>query len=206
MASSEWDRVRDELAAAGVAGSEDFGKFVNNTALLEPSKFDGPAAMTTLIRLLPTVSDAKVCAAIASHLRGAWARPTCFEALHDSFHKWAVEDSSAGWAIGDSMASAADSRHLAKLLKIATDDQFGMARQMVVNSLWRFRKDERVESTLVALLLDSDVALHAASALQRAIGGSASVPLLEQARNSTDSARVKAQLGQQLGRARKAST
>lgn len=202
--SSEWQRIKAECAAAGVAGSDDFGKFVSDTRFLDPSAFDERAAMPTLLRLLPTVTEAQVACTIASHLRRPWARPDAFDALHDAFHQWAASAPSDGWGIGDSLANAANAARVDELLKIATDSRFGRTRQMIVSSLWRFKKDPRVRPALVPLLNDADVALHAASALRRVVGNAGALPILAAALDMSTDSSVAEQLAREIKKAQKA--
>src|SRR4051794_20110421 len=96
-------RLCRELRAAGVAGVEDFGRFVSNVAAFRPSAFDEQAAMPTLLAILPSLSDPKVVAAVAGHLRRPWARPTAFPALLDAFVKSADVDHSTAWKVGDAL-------------------------------------------------------------------------------------------------------
>src|SRR4051812_23942315 len=88
----EWVRVRSSLEARGIAGSDDFGRFVNDTKHFRPSVFDERAAMPVLVEVLPTVTDKRVVASIARHLRRPWARPAAFPALQDAFGEWASKD------------------------------------------------------------------------------------------------------------------
>jgi hypothetical protein len=46
----------------------------------------------------------------------------------------------AGWQLGDAFSSAARPDDLPTLLDLVSDTGYGMARQMIVDSLWRFRK------------------------------------------------------------------
>ena len=202
--SSEWKRIKAECAAAGVAGSDDFGKFVSDTRYLDPSAFDERAAMPTLLRLLPTVSEAQVVSTIAAHLRRPWARPDAFDALHEAFHRWASSDPSDVWSIGDALANAADDASVAELLEIVTDKRFGRARQMIVYSLWRFKKDHRIEPALIPLLRDPDVVLHAASALRRSVGNADALPMLERALDTSTSSTIAEQLAREIKKAQKA--
>ena len=171
--------VRSALAARGVAGVEDFGRFVSNVEFFGASGFDERAAMPVLLELLPQVSDPKLVATIASHLRRPWARPTAFTALHDAFLRWARQNESTGWSVGDAMASAARIQELPALLSIANDAGFGKARQMVVFALAHFKRSPGVAPALIALLHDPDVALHAMSALRRTIGAREVLPYLQ---------------------------
>jgi hypothetical protein len=128
--------------------------------------------------MLPRLTDARLVVAVAGHLRRPWARPAAFAALHRAFLTWAVVDPTAGWHLGDSMANAARIEHLPQLLPIVAEPRYGKARQMVVNSLWRFRASPDVAVALVPLLGDPDVALHAMSAFRRTVGAEAALPAL----------------------------
>jgi hypothetical protein len=57
------------LAAAGVIGVEDLGRFVNDVTYLRPSMFDERAAMPVLLELLPALTDPTLVRAVAAHLR-----------------------------------------------------------------------------------------------------------------------------------------
>jgi hypothetical protein len=177
----EWQLARDSLAAAGVNGVEDLGRFVNDVTHLRPSMFDERAAMPVLLELLPTLTDPTLVRAVAAHLRRPWARPAAFGPLVDAFRRWAPSSAGAGWQLGDALASAAGLDDLPVLLGLVSDTQYGTARQMIVDSLWRFRKSPLVEAALVSLITDPAVALHAMSALRRSIGPASALPYLRQA-------------------------
>jgi hypothetical protein len=188
--------VRGSLAARGVAGVEDFGRFVSNVEFFGPSGFDERAAMPVLLELLPRVSDPQLVATIASHLRRPWARPAAFTALYDAFRRWAPRNESTGWAVGDAMASAARIQELPALLSVVGDPGFGPARQMVVFALARFKRSPDVPPALIALLHDPDVALHAMSALRRSVGARQALPYL----HDVKTAHPDDELGQFAGR------
>lgn len=177
---NEWQLVRDSLTQAGVEGAEDLGRFVNDATYSRPSVFDERAAMPVLLDLLPTLTDSTLVGAVAGHLRRPWARPTAFGALVDGFRIWAPQDGDTGWQLGDALASAAQPDDLPVLLNLVCNARYGTARQMIVDSLWRFRKSPLVEPALVSLITDPDVALHAMSALRRSIGPAAALPYLRQ--------------------------
>lgn len=176
----EWQRARNELVLAGVEGAEDLGRFVNDVRYLRPSVFDERAAMPILLELLPTLTDRTLVRAIAAHLRRPWARPTAFGPLVDAFRRWAPQGGDVGWQLGDALVSAAEPHDLVVLLDLISDARYGTGRQMIVASLWRFRKSPLVEPALVALITDPAVALHAMSALRRSIGAGAALPYLRQ--------------------------
>lgn len=136
--------------------------------------------MPVLLDLLPALTDATLVSAVAAHLRRPWARRVAFEPLADAFRRWAPRDDDAGWQLGDALASAAQQRDLPILLDLACDASYGTARQMIVDSLWRFRKSPLVVPGLLELITDPDVALHAMSALRRSTGPAAALPHLRQ--------------------------
>jgi hypothetical protein len=111
------DRVRGELALAGVKGVADFGRFVSDTTQFRASEFDEKAAMPTLLAVLPSITDPRVVCAIAGHLRRAWARPSAYPALRDAFVHWSALDDGAGWALGDALGTAADKSRIGELIE-----------------------------------------------------------------------------------------
>jgi hypothetical protein len=184
--ADEWQPARNTLVRAGVRGAEDFGRFVNDTRYLQPSTFDERAAMPVLLELLPALTDPRLVAAAAAHLRRPWARGA-FGPLVEAFRRWAPRSGDAGWQLGDAgwqlgdaLARAARMDDLPVLLDLVRDARYGSARQMIVHALWRFRKSPLVEPALVPLLADPAVALHAMSALRRSIGPAAALPYLRQ--------------------------
>jgi HEAT repeat protein len=204
--SGDFDRVRSLLRAQGVTGVDDFGYFANNTEYFRPSSFDERAAMPFLLELLPTLSDPKTVEATARHLCRPWAKSSALPPLVEAFRSWAPREPLVGWAIGDSLICAAGAGDVDTLLRLAQDRTFGMARQMIVHSLWRFRKDQRVAQVLTELSEDPDVCLHAMSALRRTIGNDASLPLLHHLSQTNHDDRVREQAAKELKKAERAST
>lgn len=197
------DRVRYELAVAGVEGVDDFGRFVNDTTHLRASEFDEKAAMPTLLAILPSLTEPRVVSAVAAHLRRAWARPTAFPVLRDAFIHWSTLHEGAGWALGDALGTAADKSRVGDLIDLATDGRHGKARQMVVYSLRRFKTDERVPAALTTLLTDPTVVLHAAGALRHVVGNAAALPLLQAAKDQTTDPTASASLVREIKKAEK---
>jgi hypothetical protein len=87
------------------------------------------------------------------------------------------------------------------LLSLVSDVQYGSARQMIVDALWRFRKSSQVLPTLASLITDPAVALHAMSALRRSIGPAAALPYLRQVEASHHGDRLGKTAASQIRRA-----
>jgi len=186
-------RIIEALKDACVAGADQFGTFVNDTHFLAPSKFDERAAMPTLIKLLPTIHDSRDLWAAVGHLGRPWARPVAFEPLLQIFLIRAEQDHQLGWSIGDALVTTATASNVETLLEISTDRKYGSARQMIVYSLWRFKKDEQIKNALIGLLNDSDVSLHAMSALRRTVGNEEAIEYLNVVRDASDNQTIRKQ-------------
>jgi hypothetical protein len=197
-------RVREALGDAGVDGVEDFGRFVNNTEYFPPSRFDERSAMPVLLAQLPSLTDPKVVGTIAGHLRRPWARPTAFQVLLDAFRSWAPREQLAGWALGDALVTSATIGDVEALFEIVTDPDYGRSRQMIVHSMWRFKKDERTVGVLLKLIEDPDVSLHAMSALRRAEGNQAALPHLIAVRDNHADPTVRKEATREVKKAEKA--
>jgi hypothetical protein len=179
--SEERLRVIDALNHAGVDGARDFGRFVSNTEHFAPCALDERAAMPVLLGLLPSLSEPGLVAAVAGHLRRPWARPAAFDVLLVAFRRFGIDhQTGAGWHLADALVNAADATQLDRLLELAKDQRYGKSRQMLVDALWRFRSDSRVEPVLAGLCGDPTIALHAMSAYRRTVGNEAALPLLRE--------------------------
>lgn len=149
--------TRARLAAAGVEGVEDLGRFVSKPEFFGESRFDERAAMPILIEALPNLMDPKLIGAVAGHLRRPWARPHAFDALLAAFEGMAPgDDSATGWHLGDAIGATATAKQVESLLRIGRDRKYGTARQMVVHALSRFKKAPEVQETLLGLIEDPD--------------------------------------------------
>jgi hypothetical protein len=76
---------------------------------------------------------------------------------------------------------------------------------MIVHSLWRFRKNERVLEVLPTLAGDPCVSLHALSALRRAIGNDAAIPLMRDLSQNSPHQKVRDQAARELRKAERAA-
>jgi len=161
--------------------------------------------MPILIEALPTLTDGKLVGAVAGHLRRPWARPAAFDSLLAAFEAWAQRDDSAttGWHLGDALATTATVAQVETLLRISEDRKYGMARQMVVHALGRFKKAPEVPQALVGLIQDPDVALHAMQALRRVLGAREALPYLEQVERDRRGTAVGEQAAREAKKTRK---
>lgn len=202
----EWAQLRARLTDAGVDGVQDLGRFVSNPEFFGSSAFDEKAAMPVLIAQLPHLTDAKLVGAVAGHLRRPWARPAAFNALLDAFEAWAQRDGGTGWHLGDALGTTATATHVEALLRISQDTRYGVARQMVVHALGRFKNAPEVPLALVDLIEDPDVALHAMQALRRVLGAREALPHLERVEREQRGTTVGEQSAREAKKARKSLT
>lgn len=180
MVIDEWDRLRQELERAGVEGPREIGRFVSNVEFFGASQFDEKAAMPILLAALPQLTDSRLVSAVAGHLRRPWARPVAFPVLLEAFRRWAPMDETTGWAIGDALGTSASLHTASELVAVCLMTEYGMARQMAVSALGRFKKCPEVEPALLILITDPAVSLHAMSALRRVLGPGDALPFLDQ--------------------------
>jgi hypothetical protein len=161
--------------------------------------------MPVLLKAMPQLTDKQAITAVAAHLRRAWARPAAFEVLLEMFRKWATKDQSVGWSIGDALATAATEQHLDQLLDLAQNSDYGIARAMIVDSLWRYRKDARVRPALEKFAEDREVCLHAMSALRRVVGSDKALLFLRRLRDTHTDPWVRERAARQVKRAERAA-
>jgi hypothetical protein len=176
---NETEVVVAALLEAGCEGAEAFGTFYSTKHEQQfgvQLHLDEVAASPVLVNILPSLNQPSAIEAVARHLKGASSHQSAFEPLVEAFRRLAPQ--SPAWVIGDSLASLARPVHVDVVLELSLDRRYGQARQMIVASLWRYRKDERIESALVALSPDPDVTVHAMSALRRAVGNDRALPTL----------------------------
>lgn len=198
------ERVTAALTAAGVTGVEDLGHFVNDTRYFRPSAFDERAAMPVWLSMLPSLTEPQAVETVAQHLHGPWARPAAFNPLLAAFRKWTKDEPLTGWAIGNAVPTAAAPERLTDLLDLAANPEYGMAQQMIVYALWRFKKDDRVAAALGQLINDPDVSVYAMSALRRTIGNERALDQLENMRDHHPDPHIRKQAGREVTKATKA--
>jgi hypothetical protein len=91
------------------------------------------------------------------------------------------------------------------LLDLAQHKPYGVARAMIVDSLWRYRKDDRVARLLTTLVDDPSVALAAMTALRRTVGSGNALPHLRRVRDNHPDAQVRQHATRQVKRAEKSA-
>jgi len=202
----ERDALLMALAAHGVTGLTDFGRFVNNTTYFAPSGFDVQASWPVLLEWFPRLNQPRLVDTVARYLGQPGLRPQAFPVLEAGFRRWAVVDTGPGWIIGGSLATTATVAQLPQLLELSTDKRFGRSRQEIVDSLWRYRKSESVAPVLLSLIHDPDVGLHAMSALRQTIGNAAAIPHLEQVEATANGTQLGRNAATAIKRARKSLT
>lgn len=170
------DALTADLRAHGVDPA-DFGRFVNRAVpgVIEPSTFDAERATPVLLTWLPRVEE-RLKPAIVGHLRTRAARGVAAGPLLHEFRT--ASDDNLRWQIGDVLQTVATPDHYEEIVELAGRREYGMGRQMLVDMLWRIKTDA-ARATLVASLDDPDVALHAGSALRRAIGNESALAHIE---------------------------
>ena len=169
--------LKAALVAAGVDPT-DFGLFVNRPipGILRPSRFDGVAAMPTLLDWLPRLSNEDVKECIVRHLKIKDAKVLAVDALIAEFIK--TQTPLYKWTIADVIAYLCDRRHFDQLVCLATDRRHGMGRAPLIAILWRVKNPE-ADEVIVEALSDPDTARPAMSSARRRFGNEAARPMIE---------------------------
>jgi hypothetical protein len=129
-----------------------------------------------LLDVLPRLTRPVVKEAVVRSLSTAHAHPAAASALLDEFRRTSDGQNPAlKWAIGNALSTVTTIQHVDALLELALDRSHGAGRQMVVDRLARFSKDDRIVQALMSLLADEDVALHAMAGLRRRLGPAAAL-------------------------------
>ena len=157
---SDEESILAELATAGFR--------VQSLADLRQSGRRYPEAVPVLLRWLPRVCDPRLEEEVVRALSVPWARPAATGPLLARFRlvDAAVDPTGLGlrWVIGNALEVLFDDAHFPEFAELATDRDFGRARQMVVLGLGKSARPEAVD-VLLDLLSDSEVDGHAIMAL-----------------------------------------
>jgi len=125
-------------------------------------------AVPVLINLLNEgIEDKRLHEGVVRSLAVKEAKGMAAPALIKDFFKTSKEDVSLRWAIGSSIEVVITKSEVEDVLRIVQDKQNGRSRQMFVLSLGKFKSNATIEDTLITLLQDDDVALHAIKALRK---------------------------------------
>lgn len=124
------------------------------------------SALPVLLRWLPIADDPGVKEDLVRCLSVPWVGNTATDRLIEEFRKAAGTDpaSALAWTIGNALSIVNVKGFERQIIELCRNPRYGLARQMLVLGLGRFRTSE-AEETAVELLNDEDVKLHAISAL-----------------------------------------
>jgi hypothetical protein len=89
------------------------------------------------------------------------------------------------------------------LLRIRGDRKYGTARQTVVHALGQFKRAAGVRETLLGLIEDPDVGLHAMQALRRVLGAREALTYLERVERERRGTSVGEQAAREAKKARR---
>jgi len=124
-------------------------------------------AVPVLLAWLPRVKDPKMKAEIVRALSVPWAK-AAVRPLIDEFRNIDPTADPTGtglrWTVGNALSVIADDAVFDDLADLARDRRYGLARQMVVVSLGRSKREDAV-NVLLELLDDDDVDGQAVKAL-----------------------------------------
>lgn len=77
------------------------------------------------------------------------------------------EKKSDKWAVGNALCVIEDKRYVDEYIKIITNKENGISRQMIVYGMGAYRDEEKVKKVLISLLDDEKVNGHAIYALSK---------------------------------------
>jgi hypothetical protein len=129
------------------------------------------AAVPVLLDRLERTDDPLFGERIVRALSVPWAKKLALEPLIGKFRTIPLQRSDGDellrWAVGNALDVLWDDAYFDDLAKLATDQKFGKAREMVTLGLGRSRLTERAGDLLILLLEDPIVYGHAAAALRK---------------------------------------
>jgi HEAT repeats len=151
--------VVQELVTAGFS--------ITTIADLHNKRLDYEAAVPILLAWLPKVQNVDVKQDIVRCLSTPHAKPMAARLLINEF-RLSKDERPTGlrWTIGNALEVVADDTVVDDMIELATDRQYGKAREMLVMGLGNM-SEQLVVPVLLALLNDDDVSGHAIKALGR---------------------------------------
>lgn len=141
------------------------------------------AAIPTLLKWLPQISDRHVKEDIIRTLSVPWAKPTAAPVFIDELRK--TEDEGVRWALANGLEVVADDVVFDQVVELVRDKKYGKAREMLAVALGNM-KDGRAVAVLVDLLGDVEVAGHAVMGLGKLKSSEARVALEAMTRHPTE--------------------
>jgi hypothetical protein len=135
---------------------------VNTVSELRHERRQYRAAIPTLLRWLPRISDRHVKEEIIRTLSVPWAKPTAAPVFIDEFRK--AEDEGVRWALANGLEVVADDAVFEDLVQLVRDKNNGKAREMLAVALGNM-KDPRAVAVLIDLLGDAEIVGHAVMGL-----------------------------------------
>lgn len=152
-------KINEELSKAGIV--------VNDVYDLVNTKAPYPKAIPILINSLREgISERKIKEGVIRALGVKEAKGIAGPVLLTEFYNTPNDDQIARWVIGNAMTVVVTRDEVDEVLEIVKDKTNGMSRQMFVYALSGFRSDE-IEDTIIQLLSDDDVVIHALKVLRR---------------------------------------
>lgn len=124
-------------------------------------------AIPILLHWLPLVEDRPIKEDIIRSLSVPWTGNRATEYLIQEFRNTAVVDPYYAWTVGNALSIVDVKGYENEILQLCRNQQYGMARQMVVMNLHRLRAFPDAQEVALDLLEQDDVKLHAISALGR---------------------------------------
>jgi HEAT repeat protein len=167
---------------------------VSNIYDLVNTKQSYPAAIPILIELLDdSFTNSKIVEGIVRSLTVKDARGKANKRLLKLYFDTPKSEKGLRWVIGNAFATIITTEDEDVILKIVNDPSNGESRRMFVFALGKI-KSKQVEETLIQLLDDKEVALHAISALRR-LRVLRALPRIEKLASSSSSGVKKAAKG-----------
>lgn len=154
------EKIREELSKVGI--------YVDSIYDLVNNKKPYPQAIPVLILLLKKgdISNCRIREGIIRSLAVKEAKGKANAVLINEYKRTPIEQQSLRWSIGNSIRVLITDKDIEDVLEIVRNKENGSSRQMFVLALGKF-KSEIVEDTLIQLLNDEEVTVHALNALRK---------------------------------------
>lgn len=126
-----------------------------------------PQAIPILLRFFKDgIEDEGVRRAVVRALAVKEARGIAAAPLIEEFRRAPLDKLDYKWVIGNTLYTVADKDALNEIIALVQDKRHGVAREMLVYALGRFKTPE-ARAVLIRLLEEDELTLHAISAINR---------------------------------------